>query len=69
MLAFPQSERILRGGVQVRESATYFSRPTPTLPFANDSMPALSPVMLVAAKLHLLLHYLVPGDRWRDWET
>jgi hypothetical protein len=42
MLAFPQSERIFRWGVRVGESATYFSRPTPTtMPFANGAMPAL----------------------------
>ncbi len=30
MLAFTNSGRIFRGGVQVRESATHFSRPSPT---------------------------------------
>jgi hypothetical protein len=36
-------------GVQVRESATHFSRPTPTLPFVDRFMPLLSASKQVSA--------------------
>jgi hypothetical protein len=40
MLASANRRRIFRGGVQVGESATYFSRPTPAaLRFANGAAP------------------------------
>jgi hypothetical protein len=37
----------------VGESATYFSRPTPTLAFANGSLPVSSPGILAAANLFI----------------
>ena len=46
--------------MRVGESATYFSRPTPTTsPFANGSMLAPCPVVLATANLYSLLQYIV----------
>jgi hypothetical protein len=53
----------LAGGVEVRGSATYFSRPTPTLAIANGSMPAPYPVIITAANLYSLPYLLCPGNK------
>ncbi len=47
-------------GVRVRESDTYFLRPTPTLAFANGSMAAPCLVILTVANPYSLLKLLVP---------
>src|SRR5215213_666286 len=57
----PRNRRIFRGSVDGREPATRFSRPCPTLPFANGSMPARSPVILPVANLYSLFQHLAPG--------
>jgi hypothetical protein len=43
------------GGVRAGESATYLSRPTPTLAFANDSVPVSPPGILAAVNEYSLL--------------
>jgi hypothetical protein len=48
-----------RGGVRIGESATHFSRPTPTSPFANSFVSAPCPGILAAANLYSLFRYLV----------
>jgi hypothetical protein len=53
MLVLAKPEQIFRGGAQVRGLATYFSRPTPTLAFANGSLPVSSPGILAAANLFI----------------
>ena len=40
MLVLADLDADFSRGVQVKESATYFSRPTPTLPFADGSTSA-----------------------------
>ena len=50
-------------GMQVRESAYNFSRPTPTLAFANGSMPISPQVILATASLCIhRFQYLVAGN-------
>ena len=52
------------GGAWVGESATYFSRPTPTtMRFANSSMPALCAVIPTAVNLYSPLQHLMPGNK------
>ena len=59
MLVLRSGQQIVRGGVQVRGSATYFSRPTPSH-FANGSVPARGVHMILAAvKLYSLPQYLL----------
>ena len=57
MLVLVKPERIFRRGVQVRGSATHFSRPT--LAFANGSMPAIPPVIRAAANLFIHCCYIL----------
>jgi hypothetical protein len=55
MLAFPESAANFSAGCAGRESATLFLRPSPTLAFANDSMPVSPPGILAAVSL--FIHY------------
>jgi len=61
-----ETGRIFRGGVLVRGSTTYFSRPSPTAsPFANVSMPAPCTEILTAANVYSLLNTLCLGVNHR----
>jgi hypothetical protein len=66
----PEPEAEFRGSVQARGSATYFSRPTPTLAFANGPMPALTVYLRILAEVNLysLLQHLMPGNKAARWK-
>jgi hypothetical protein len=65
MLVSAEPEADFSVGCASRRIGRYLSRPTPTLAFANGSMPAPCRLTLAAANLYSLLQHFVPGKGGR----